>query len=207
MDGIIIVDKPPGMTSHDVVHSVRKLSGVKKVGHTGTLDPLATGVLPVCIGGATRISEYMQNDNSPDAKGYECTMKLGIITDTQDISGKIIEIDGSEKPIVSFESLSVVEVEEAVRSFIGEQDQLPPAFSAVKHNGHKLYEYAHAGKPVPDDAIKPRKINVSSIDAIDVDLNAGRKNFFSRGAVGIVVDAFHRGCRTVVPYNPFYPLL
>ena len=129
MNGIIIINKPKKFTSHDVVAKVKKVLNLKKVGHTGTLDPNATGVLPLLLNDGTKLSKYLIEHD----KEYEVTLKLGIKTDTADAEGNIIE----EKKV---EKLS--KIEEVLNSFIGKQKQKPPMYSAIKVNGKKLYEYA-----------------------------------------------------------------
>jgi len=134
--GIILVDKEEGFTSFDVVAVLRKILGTKKVGHTGTLDPMATGILPVCFGKATKLSQMFTDKD----KCYEATMLLGVVTDTLDMTGTIqkeCHVTVSEK-----------QVAEALLSFVGGYDQLPPMYSAKKINGKKLYEYARAGVEV-----------------------------------------------------------
>lgn len=149
MNGIINFHKPQHVTSHDCVALIRRLTGIKRVGHTGTLDPMATGVLPICVGSATRITEYLDQDE----KTYRCTMQLGIETDTQDIWGQILR----ERPV---ESLSPDRIAEAVFSFQGDVVQIPPKYSALKVNGKRLYEYARAGQEVE---IKSRHIFISKM--------------------------------------------
>jgi len=149
MNGIINFHKPQQVTSHDCVALIRRLTGIKRVGHTGTLDPMATGVLPICIGSATRITEYLDQDE----KIYRCTMQLGIETDTQDIWGQILR----ERPV---ENLSPDRIAEAVFSFQGDVVQIPPKYSALKVNGKRLYEYARKGQEVE---IKSRHINISKM--------------------------------------------
>lgn len=150
INGIIVVNKPQNWTSHDCVAVMRRAVGVKRIGHTGTLDPMATGVLPVCIGTSARIMEYLDLDN----KTYRCTMKLGITTDTEDVWGEILtETDPS--------SVTEEQIREVFAGFVGEIEQIPPKYSALKVNGKKLYEYARAGQDVE---IKSRKITISSID-------------------------------------------
>lgn len=151
MDGIIIVNKPKNYTSHDIVNIVRKKLNIQKVGHAGTLDPNATGVLPVLIGKATKISKYLMNHN----KTYIATLKLGEKTNTGDIEGKIIERDKNYKTI------DLDKINETLKTFIGKQNQVPPIYSSIKVNGKKLYEYARAGKQVE---IKPREIEIYNID-------------------------------------------
>ncbi len=154
MKGIINVNKPQNFTSHDCVAIVRRLVGVKRVGHTGTLDPMATGVLPICIGSATRIMEYLDDDK----KEYRCTMQLGIDTDTCDIWGRTME----EK---SFSHLEEEEIRGAFIPFNGEISQVPPIYSALKVKGKKLYEYARAGKEVE---IKSRKVTIFQMDVEEI---------------------------------------
>ena len=154
-DGIINVYKPQNMTSHDVVAIMRRTLGIKKIGHTGTLDPMATGVLPICIGKSAKIMEYLDMD----IKTYLCTMKLGVITDTQDIWGKILETrDASE--------ITLDQVKASCSAFDGVIEQKPPMYSALKVNGKKLYEYARAGESVE---VKTRKIYIKSFEIIDFD--------------------------------------
>lgn len=154
MNGIINFHKPQQVTSHDCVALIRRLTGIKRVGHTGTLDPMATGVLPICIGSATRITEYLDQDE----KTYRCTMQLGIETDTQDIWGQILR----ERPV---EDLSPDRIAEAVFSFQGDVIQTPPKFSALKVDGKRLYEYARAGQDVE---IKSRHIFISKISVDEI---------------------------------------
>ena len=151
MNGILNLNKPAGYTSFDCVAVLRKLTGEKKIGHTGTLDPQATGVLPICIGKATRLLEFM--DSAP--KTYVCGCTLGLETDTQDIWGSVICDRRPETASVTREN-----VEEVLRSFEGEIAQKPPVFSAIKVNGKKLYEYAREGREVD---IPVRKVTVHSI--------------------------------------------
>lgn len=148
MDGIINLLKPAGMTSHDLVSIVRKkLKGIK-TGHTGTLDPMAVGVLPVCAGKATKIVEYLDLD----LKQYRCELQLGVETDTQDIWGTVTEV----KPV----NVSKKDIMEAVASFQGDILQVPPQYSAVRVNGKRLYEYARLGEKVE---VKPRRIHIKEI--------------------------------------------
>lgn len=148
-NGIIVVNKPQNWTSHDCVAVMRRATGIKRIGHTGTLDPMATGVLPICIGTATRIMEYLDLD----WKTYRATLKLGIETDTEDIWGEVISSQ-------SVDGISKEQIEEVVNSFKGEIKQIPPKYSALKVNGKKLYEYARAGQDVK---IKSRMVTVKDI--------------------------------------------
>jgi tRNA pseudouridine55 synthase len=152
MQGIINIYKPRTFTSHDCVAIARRASGIKKTGHTGTLDPMASGVLPVCIGRATRIIQYLDNDT----KEYICTMRLGIRTDTLDVWGNVTETNHSD-------GISERQITEVLKSFEGRIMQTPPKYSALKVNGRKLYEYAREGKDVE---IKPREVMIHSIDRI-----------------------------------------
>ncbi|WP_044893727.1 tRNA pseudouridine(55) synthase TruB [Bacillus alveayuensis] len=135
MDGILLLHKPVGVTSHDCVLKVRKLLKIKKVGHTGTLDPDVSGVLPICIGKATKIVELLTGTN----KTYEGEVTLGFSTTTEDASGEIVEEKKVDRPIQRNE------IERVFQQLTGEIEQTPPMYSAVKVNGKKLYEYARAG--------------------------------------------------------------
>ena len=150
MNGVIIVDKPKNCTSHDIVNIVKRIVNTK-VGHTGTLDPNATGVLPILIGEGTKISKYLINHD----KEYIATIKLGQKTDTLDSEGKVIE----EKEVKE-EWLNVEKINKILKTFEGKQEQVPPIYSAIKVNGKKLYEYARKGQNVD---IKPRSIEIYSI--------------------------------------------
>jgi len=152
--GILIIDKPKDFTSHDVVAKVRKLIGTKKVGHTGSLDPMATGVLVICVGAATKLVEHFTSKD----KVYEAKVKLGIKTDTADITGKIIKED-------TFNINDKI-VNEVLKSFIGKQKQIPPMYSSIKVNGMKLYEYARKGIEVK---IEPRDIEIFDISEGTID--------------------------------------
>lgn len=156
MDGIINVYKEAGFTSHDVVAKLRGVLGQKKIGHTGTLDPMATGVLPVCCGKATKVCELLADRD----KTYQAVCQLGIITDTQDITGTVLEENSTK-------NITEEEVANAVASFLGESTQLPPMYSALKVNGKKLYELAREGKTVER---KPRPITISKIDILQMNL-------------------------------------
>ena len=134
INGILLVNKPEKWTSHDCVAVVRRMTGIKRVGHTGTLDPMAKGVLPVCLGTTTRIMDYLDLD----WKTYVCTLKLGITTDTEDIWGEVLTENDS------WRNLTHKDMEEAVSGFSGEIEQIPPKYSALKVNGRKLYEYARS---------------------------------------------------------------
>jgi len=153
MNGLLIINKPKGYTSHDVVNVLRKKLNTRKVGHTGTLDPNATGVLPILVGTATKISKYLIEHE----KTYVATMKLGKKTDTGDAEGKIIKED------INIEDITKDKVERVLKNFIGKQCQIPPMYSAIKIDGKKLYEYAREGKKIE---IPPREIEILNIDLI-----------------------------------------
>lgn len=156
INGVINVYKEAGFTSHDVVAKLRGILKQKKIGHTGTLDPDATGVLPVCLGTATKLCDMLTDKN----KTYEAVMLLGKQTDTQDISGEVI----NEAAVTVDEET----VREAVMSFVGEYDQVPPMYSALKVNGKKLYELAREGVTVER---KARKVQILSVDIKSVDMD------------------------------------
>ncbi len=158
MNGIIVLNKEAGYTSMDCCAILRKICAEKRIGHTGTLDPNATGVLPVCVGKAARLIEYM--DGVP--KTYRCTARLGIVTDTQDIWGNELEGGSAGKAAEVTEEA----VEEVLAGFLGTSEQLPPMYSAVKIGGRKLYEYARSGRAVER---KPRSITISSISLVSFD--------------------------------------
>lgn len=147
MFGFLNVYKPKGITSHDVVSALRRITKVKQIGHTGTLDPFAEGVLPICIGKATRLIEYLDDD-----KAYTGTIQLGSSTTTYDLEGE--EVNFTDKKV------TLDEIEAALDKFRGEIEQLPPIYSAIKVNGKKLYEYAREGKEVK---IEPRGVNISNL--------------------------------------------
>ena len=150
MFGFLNVYKPKGMTSHDVVAKLRRTTKIKQIGHTGTLDPFAEGVLPICIGKATRLIEYLA-----DSKAYVATVQFGKTTDTYDLEGTFLT--------ESDKTVSEAEIIEALKNFQGEIEQVPPIYSALKVNGKKLYEYARAGQEVE---IKPRKVLIEDIKLI-----------------------------------------
>ena len=155
MDGIIIINKPKNCTSHDIVRKAKKILN-EKVGHTGTLDPNATGVLPLLIGKGTQISKYIINHD----KTYEAVLQLGEKTDTADIEGEVIET----KPVDS-KCLEAKFIEQTLKALEGEQEQVPPMYSAIKIHGKKLYEYARKGEKVE---IEPRKIEIYSLELINI---------------------------------------
>lgn len=159
MQGILIINKPEGFTSQDTVSKVKKILNEKKAGHTGTLDPMATGVLPILIGNYTKLSKYLIEHD----KTYIASIKLGEKTDTGDLEGKVIKTLDVKKEKLNNENISKV-----LNSFVGEQIQKPPIYSAVKINGKKLYEYAREGKKVE---IPERKIKIYSIRLINFNIN------------------------------------
>jgi tRNA pseudouridine55 synthase len=150
MDGVLNIDKPPRLTSHDVVERVRRILREKRVGHTGTLDPLATGVLVLCVGKATRIARYLEAGE----KEYRATMRLGVITDTLDADGRVLETRSITPP----DWQKIVEV---MKSFTGPIMQRPPAYSAVKVAGVPSYKLAREGKAAP---LAPRAVNIYSLE-------------------------------------------
>ncbi|MBO5413347.1 MAG: tRNA pseudouridine(55) synthase TruB [Clostridia bacterium] len=156
MDGVLIINKPKGFTSHDVVNVLRKALDTKKIGHTGTLDPNATGVLPILIGTATKISKYLIEHD----KTYIATVRLGEKTDTGDSEGSIIEKD------LNFQNISCKQIRDVLKTFIGKQKQIPPMYSAIKINGKKAYEYARKGQAVQ---LEPRNIEIYSINLIKLE--------------------------------------
>jgi tRNA pseudouridine55 synthase len=161
MDGILPLWKEKGMTSHDCIFKLRKILGTKKVGHTGTLDPNVEGVLPICIGQATKVAEYITDSG----KEYVAVVSIGTATETEDADGPIIDSDLSPK------RLTRSQIEEALARLTGEITQIPPMYSAVKVNGRKLYEYARKGIEVERPE---RKVQIHAIELLDpVDLYEG----------------------------------
>lgn len=154
-NGVINIYKEKGFTSHDVVAKMRGICKQKKIGHTGTLDPDAVGVLPVCLGSATRLCDMLTDRD----KEYIACMQLGVVTDTQDMSGEIL----AEKEVTATEET----VTEAIRSFVGEYAQVPPMYSALKVDGKKLYELARQGKEVER---KPRPVTIYEIEILNINL-------------------------------------
>ena len=162
-DGVLVINKPQNWTSHDCVAVCRKALGIKRIGHGGTLDPMAEGVLPIFIGRATRIMQYMDMDY----KSYECRVKLGISTETQDIWGEVISIRDTEK-------ISKIDILRAAESFKGYIEQKPPKYSALKVKGKKLYEYARSGIEVE---IKPRKVYIKEMVTENIDMEKMELSF------------------------------
>jgi tRNA pseudouridine55 synthase len=154
--GIVLVDKPTGITSHDVVDRVRKLFNTRRVGHTGTLDPQATGLLVMLLGEATRISEYMVGVD----KSYEGTIQFGFVSETYDADGVVVPGPGGPSPS------TLEEIAPHSVSLSGEILQVPPPYSAKKVGGKKLYEFARKGEPIPE--VEPRKIRVDEFEVINL---------------------------------------
>ena len=154
MDGIILINKPSGMTSHDVVNKLRKILKTKKVGHCGTLDPDATGVLVVCVNKATKVLQFLTSDS----KEYIATLSLGTSTDTYDASGKVLE----KKEYSSLDKQVIID---CFNNFVGKQIQKPPIYSAIKVNGKKLYEYARNGEEVE---IPTREVEINYLEIMDI---------------------------------------
>lgn len=153
MDGIIIINKPKNMTSHDVVGQLRKILKTKKIGHAGTLDPLATGVLVLGVGKATKLLQFL----SADTKVYQATLTLGKATTTYDSEGEVLK----ERPYL--DDLNEQEIKAVLKSFLGDSMQVPPIYSAIKKDGKKLYDYARNNEEVE---IEARPIHISKIDLI-----------------------------------------
>ncbi len=153
VSGVLVVDKPIGLTSHDVVQIIRKGTGIRRAGHTGTLDPRASGVLVVLIGPAVRLSEYV----SASDKRYQATIRLGSSTDTYDSEGTITDS-------AAWESITEEKFNEVLQKFVGEIEQVPPPYSAVKVKGKKAYDLAREGEEVD---LEPRLIQVYSLEVIE----------------------------------------
>jgi tRNA pseudouridine55 synthase len=156
MNGVIVIDKPKLMTSHDVVASVKRRLKAGKVGHLGTLDPNATGVLPLVINRATKLASFLGGLD----KAYTATMRLGVETDTYDVEGKVVETR-------SVEGISDEDIERVLKGFVGKIDQVPPMFSAVKRKGTPLYKLARKGVVVERE---PKLIEINSIEVLDITL-------------------------------------
>ncbi len=152
INGLLVIDKPSRITSHDVVQRVRRALHVKQVGHTGTLDPMATGVLVICVGVATRVSEYLLGHD----KAYRATIRLGVETDTYDATGEVV----ATQPV----NIEREALEAALSQFVGATQQTPPMHSAIKRDGQKLYELARAGIEVERES---RSVIMHTIDLID----------------------------------------
>lgn len=172
MNGILIINKPCYKTSHDMVNFVRRLTGIKKVGHTGTLDPMATGVLPVCIGNATKACDLIMSQK----KAYRVEMMLGMTTDTLDAEGEIL----TDQPVLCSEE----EIKKTIYGFIGEVWQIPPMYSAIKKDGKKLYELAREGKVVER---QKRKIEIYDINIEKIDKQKDTVSFLVECSKGTYV--------------------
>ena len=153
-NGILPVYKERGLTSHDVVFKLRKILKTKKIGHTGTLDPEVSGVLPICIGTATRVSDYVMDMG----KSYEATITLGESTTTEDQTGEVIE-----KVNIAANTITSIEVDRVLEEFKGVIEQIPPMYSSVKVNGKKLYEYARKGETIERPK---RQVKIDEIERI-----------------------------------------
>lgn len=151
MEGILPVFKERGLTSHDVVFKLRKILHTKKVGHTGTLDPEVNGVLPICVGGATKVSDYIMEMG----KAYQATVTVGVSTTTEDQTGEVLETKAVSK------DLTADKIDEAILSFVGEIEQIPPMYSSFNVNGRKLYEYARNNETVERPK---RKVRIYEIE-------------------------------------------
>ena len=173
MDGIIIIDKPINFTSQDVVSKTKKILNEKKAGHTGTLDPMATGVLPVLLGNATKLSKYLIEHD----KKYIATIKFGEKRDTGDSEGNVIETSSNKV-------LDEILIKEILKSFLGKSNQIPPIYSAIKINGKKLYEYARQGIEVE---IPPREIEIYEIELIKFDVEMQTVEFSVKCSKGTYI--------------------
>src|SRR5699024_3849825 len=163
INGILNIYKEKGYTSHDVVARLRGIVGQKKIGHTGTLDPEAEGVLPVCLGRATKVCDMLTDKD----KTYETVLLLGTSTDTQDITGRVLSSRSLDDPELPEGTVTEEKTESCIRGFIGEYDQIPPMYSALKVGGKKLYELAREGKTIER---KSRKVMIYDIRIKDIDL-------------------------------------
>lgn len=155
-EGILPLWKEKGMTSHDCVFKLRKILKMKRIGHTGTLDPSVEGVLPICLGQATKVSEYIMNEG----KTYVATVTIGSSTTTEDADGDVVKVDSSEK------QFSIDQIKSVLQQLTGQITQTPPMFSAVKVNGKKLYEYAREGKEVERPS---RQVTIHYLNLLDED--------------------------------------
>lgn len=159
-EGVLPVYKPAGFTSHDVVAKMRGILKMKRIGHTGTLDPQVTGVLPLCLGRATRVVEYMQEL----PKEYMATLRLGLATDTEDLTGEVIERTESAVEVTQDQ------VQQVLEQFLGTISQVPPMFSAVKVDGKRLYELAREGKTVER---KSREVTIYELELTGIEIHDG----------------------------------
>ncbi|HEY5550634.1 MAG TPA: tRNA pseudouridine(55) synthase TruB [Opitutaceae bacterium] len=152
VDGLLLMDKPGGLTSHDIVYRVRRKLQMKRIGHAGTLDPMATGLLIILVGKATKASQYLMGAD----KVYEGTLRLGITTNSQDADGEVMET----QPVPAF---TAAQIEEAMNTFLGDQYQTPPMFSAIKVGGVPLYKLARKGEEIERE---PRFIRISKLETL-----------------------------------------
>lgn len=171
MFGFLNIYKPKGKTSHDVVAVLRRITKVKQIGHTGTLDPFAEGVLPICTGKSTRLIEYLNDD-----KAYIGTIQLGSSTTTYDIEGESVK--------TSNKSVTKSEIESELKNFRGEIEQLPPIYSAIKVNGKKLYEYARKGEEV---TVEPRKVNIQKCEILNYNPQSRQLELFIECSKGTYI--------------------
>jgi tRNA pseudouridine55 synthase len=171
LDGILVIDKPAGWTSHDVVARMRRILGTRRIGHTGTLDPFATGVLVICINRATRLVRFLIGDE----KEYQATMRLGYATDTGDLTGNMLS------PIADARKITAGMIKEALSHFRGRIQQTPPMYSAKKVGGSKLYEMARRGMEIERE---PVEIEIKELELREI------KEIFSPGSGGLTKDCF-----------------
>jgi tRNA pseudouridine55 synthase len=182
MDGILIIDKPIGMTSHDVVYKVRKILHEKSIGHTGTLDPLASGVMVLCIGSATKLVKYFTEHD----KTYEVGIDIGYATKTDDLEGEVTEV-------VACDSLSEANADEVLASFVGLSMQIPPDYSAIKIDGKKLYEYARKNQQMPEISSRTVLIyDLKRTSPISINNGVAHFSFFVHCGKGMYVRALCR---------------
>jgi len=156
LEGVLVLDKPKDMTSTEAVERIKKLLRVRKAGHGGTLDPFATGVLPICLGRATKIAQFILEGD----KVYQGTFELGLITETYDLTGEVVE----RRPVPE---LSAEEIEEVMQGFVGEIEQVPPPYSAAKYRGQPLYRWARRGVKVEKE---PKRVEVLEFRVLSVEL-------------------------------------
>ena len=155
ISGILLIDKPEGLSSFDVVRRVRRALGERKIGHLGTLDPFATGLLPLCLGEATKLVPYLM----PEPKTYRATIKLGVATDTQDLTGRVVSRTETWP--------APEQVYQAAAGFVGEIQQVPPMYSALHYQGERLYKLARRGEMVE---LPPRQVTIYRLEVEEVDL-------------------------------------
>ncbi len=192
MDGILLINKPLGYTSHDIVGKVRRTLHTKKVGHCGTLDPEASGVLVVCVNKATKALQFLTSED----KHYIATIKLGIATDTYDMTGKVL------REVPYQHDLTIDKVNDVLNQFKGKQKQVPPIYSAIKVNGKKLYEYARANEEVE---IQPRDIEILSLeclsfkdDEIQIKVHCSKGTYIRSLCVDIAEALGYPGCMSAL---------